>query len=219
MRMFREQHIQTASSSSSGGGRPGQLKAKQSQEPGCWLLVPRAWMCVPGASGRGFLLYPGPQWIHLLRRYHAKPLSVEDRTQSCLHVPSNSFKYLQTCTQSAIEGRQAGLSLRVKEYSPVFPPSLDVLRLTEWAEWCVDDKNIYQEKRHQCCNFCWLFSEWAISSLQNLISTQLHRYEESVLYISDSFVFTYFSFLFGLVAFSTLSNSHWPSSCAAFTNW
>lgn len=74
-----------------------------------------------------------------------KALLLEDRARSCLHVPSNSFKHQQTCTQSAIEGEQAGLSFRGKEYSPVFS-SFTWCSWTRRAECCVEDKNISQEK-------------------------------------------------------------------------
>lgn len=105
-------------------------------------------MNVPGASedsgsGQGFLFHSRAQWIHLLGRYLAQPSHW--RTGPSLHVPSNSTQHQQTCTQSAIEGKQAGLSLRGKEYNPVFDPFTWCSNF-RWAEWCVEDKNIYQEK-------------------------------------------------------------------------
>lgn len=63
------------------------------------------------------------------REILCKALSLKDRTHSCLHVPS--FEHQQTCTQSAIEGEQAGLSLYGGEriQSSVF---LRCLMLLDW---------------------------------------------------------------------------------------
>lgn len=59
-----------------------------------------------------------PNEFTFLREIPCKALSPEDRSQSCLHMPSNSFKRQQTRTQSAIEGEQAGWSLRGERIRP-----------------------------------------------------------------------------------------------------
>lgn len=102
----------------------GQVNSKRKTQAGArQAVLPRACTYVPGASedagrGQGFLFHSRPQWIHLFREIPCKALSLEDRSQSCLHMPSNSFKHQQTCTQSAIEGKQAGSSLRGERIQP-----------------------------------------------------------------------------------------------------
>lgn len=97
-------------------------KGKHGREPGRLLSGEPARMYPERlrtrVEGRVSCSTLDPNEFTFLREIPCKALSPEDRSQSCLHMPSNSFKRQQTRTQSAIEGEQAGWSLRGERIWP-----------------------------------------------------------------------------------------------------
>lgn len=102
--------------------------------------VPRA--SEDSGSGQGFLFHSRPQWIHLLGRYRAKPVS-----SPC------ALKLTQTPTNLHTKchwGRAGGFENQGERIQPSVPPlpltSLDAFETNfRWAEWSGEDRNIHQE--------------------------------------------------------------------------
>lgn len=117
-----------------------------------------------------------------------------------------SFEHQQTCTQSVIEGEQAGLGSYEggEEYSPVFSSEAWCSETDfRWAEWHVEDKNISQEKEIPV--ILWI-SHFIISKTNfHLLFTIVWQISQSVCLISHLqlrllYKFSYFGCFFNLYA-------------------
>lgn len=135
MRVFWEQHFLTSSSSSSSSNRSaGQLKAKQSQEPGRLFSPESLHACTGSVWGLWLRAgFPAPLRTPMnspFREIVAKPShwrTGPSLVSMCPQTHSNTYKHAHKVPLRA--GRQVWVWV-AKEYSPVFPPSLYVLRLT-----------------------------------------------------------------------------------------
>lgn len=128
-------------SSSSTGGRSGQLKAKQSQEPG------RLFSFEDSGSGQGFLLHSGYPMNSTFRDIlcNALPFGGQDPVLS-----QCALKLIQAPTNSHTKCHW-GLVGRFEFEGGRIQPSVSSFTWCSetnpgWAKWSVEPKNIHREK-------------------------------------------------------------------------